>query len=68
MKFDPARAHLLYAAQRRSNDILCWDVRQPFEVLRRFTRKSDGTNQKLLFDIDPAGRHLATGNEVSLSL
>lgn len=61
------RPHILYAAQRRSNEILCWDVREPLEVLRSFTRKSAGTNQKMLFDIDPAGRWLATGDQVSLS-
>ncbi|OCB88842.1 WD40 repeat-like protein [Sanghuangporus baumii] len=63
VKFDPMRPHILYAAQRRSNEILCWDVREPLEVLRSFARKSAGTNQKLLFDIDPAGRWLATGDQ-----
>ncbi|KAH8118338.1 WD40 repeat-like protein [Phellopilus nigrolimitatus] len=63
VKFDPARPHLLYASQRRSDEILCWDVREPFEVVRRFARKSHRTNQKLLFDVDPAGRWLAAGDE-----
>ncbi|KAI5125038.1 hypothetical protein M0805_007462 [Coniferiporia weirii] len=63
VKFDPARPHLLYAGQRRSDEILCWDVREPLEVLRRFTRSGRRSNQKLLFDIDPAGRWLATGDE-----
>ncbi|EJD01202.1 WD40 repeat-like protein [Fomitiporia mediterranea MF3/22] len=63
VKFDSARPHILYASQRRSDEILCWDVREPLEVLRRFTRASSSTNQKLLFDIDPAGHWLATGDE-----
>lgn len=64
VKFDPVRPYIVYAAQRRTSEILCWDVREPLGVLRRFGRPSSKTNQKLLFDIDPAGRLLATGDEV----
>ncbi|THG97533.1 hypothetical protein EW145_g7598 [Phellinidium pouzarii] len=63
VKFDPARPHLLYAAQRRSDEILCWDVREPLEVLQRFSRSGRRSNQKRLFDIDPAGQWLASGDE-----
>ena len=64
VKFDPYKPHLLYAAQRRSSELLCWDVREPHEVLRRFrTPGPRRTNQKSLFDIDPAGRWLCTGEE-----
>lgn len=64
VKFNPLQPHLLYASQRRSDDILCWDVREPFEVLRRFKRSASSTNQKLMFDIDPTGRWLASGDDV----
>ena len=64
IKFNPAQPQLLYASQRRSDEILCWDVRQPFEVLCNFRRKASNSNQKLLFDIDPSGQWLASGDEV----
>lgn len=64
VKFNPSQPHLLYASQRRSDDILCWDVREPFEVLKRFKRSGSSSNQKLLFDIDPTGRWLASGDDV----
>jgi len=63
IKFNPAQPQLLYASQRRSDEILCWDVRQPFEVLCNFRRKASNSNQKLLFDIDPSGQWLASGDE-----
>lgn len=68
VKFNPSQPHLLYASQRRSNDILCWDVREPLEVLKRYTRKGSRTNQKIMFDIDLSGRWLASGDEVRILL
>ena len=62
--FNPAQPYLLYASQRRSDELLCWDVRSPFEVMRKFKRRGMGTNQKMSFDIDPAGRWLVSGDEV----
>lgn len=59
--------HLLYAAQRRADEILCWDVRAPHVVMHTLERRACGTNQKLKFDIDPTGRWLASGDEVRLS-
>lgn len=64
VKFNPTQPHLLFAAQRRSEEILCWDVREPMEVLCKFKRKAARTNQKLHFDIDPSGRWLASGDGV----
>jgi hypothetical protein len=57
--------NLLYAAQRRSDKILCWDVREPLEIRQTYVRKAKSTNQKLLFDVDPTGQWLITGDEVS---
>lgn len=63
VKFNPTQPCLLYAAQRRSDELLCWDVRSPYEVLRRFKRKGKGTNQKMTFDLDAAGQWLVSGDE-----
>ncbi|KLO15902.1 WD40 repeat-like protein [Schizopora paradoxa] len=63
VKFNPTQPHLLYATQRRNDEILCWDIRQPFDVLCRFRRKASRTNQKLLFDVDPSGQWLISGDE-----
>ncbi|TDL27099.1 WD40 repeat-like protein [Rickenella mellea] len=63
VQFHPVQPHLLYASQRRSNTILCWDVRSPHVIMQSFERKPQNTNQKLLFDIDSSGRWLATGDE-----
>ena len=41
--------------------MLCWDVRMTRDVLYRLPRVSD-TNQRITFDIEPLGRHLATGS------
>ena len=68
VKFNPMHPHLLYASQRRSDSIYCWDVREPFEVIQTYTRKARSTNQKLLFDIDPTGRWLITGDEVTVPI
>eukprot|EP00850_Spirogloea_muscicola_P014046 SM000098S25126 [mRNA] locus=s98:339039:343820:- [translate_table: standard] len=43
--------------------ILCWDVRQSSTVIYKMHRAAEGTNQRIAFDIEPCGRHLATGGQ-----
>ena len=40
---------------------MCWDVRHSSGVLYTLRRESAATNQRVAFDIEPCGRHLATG-------
>lgn len=53
----------LYTGGRKDPEILCWDIRQTSGVLYRMERDTKGTNQRIAFDIEPCGRHLATGGE-----
>ncbi|RCN44275.1 WD domain, G-beta repeat protein [Ancylostoma caninum] len=50
----------LFVAPRKSDEILCYDMRMPgtlmFKMLRPFT-----TNQRACFDVDSAGRYLFSG-------
>lgn len=55
----------LYTGARRDPDILCWDVRANSGVVYRLPRTSATTNQRIAFDIEPCGRHLATGAPLS---
>lgn len=76
--FNPARPFLLYAAFRRMEPILCWDLRgdvsRPVEIFSTLTPPIDGktrrilTNQRLRFDVDYSGKWLAVGDEVSRPL
>ena len=54
--------HYLYTGARADAEMRCWDVRagQSLYVLQRVTPR---TNQRMEFDIEPAGRHLVTGGE-----
>jgi WD40 repeat protein len=51
----------LYTGARRDAAIHCWDVRMSAAAVYTLQRDARGTNQRLAFDIDPTGRHLATG-------
>ena len=53
--------NFLYSGARQDPRILCWDVRNSGQVLYAMHRSSGTTNQRLDFDIEPCGRHLATG-------
>lgn len=54
--------NFLYTGARRDPDIFCWDVRYASDVVYRLQRESAGTNQRIHFDIEPCGRHLASGD------
>ncbi len=53
--------NFLYTGARRDPDIFCWDVRFTSDVVYRMQRQAASTNQRIQFDIEPNGRHLATG-------
>ncbi|KAK9906702.1 hypothetical protein WJX75_006470 [Coccomyxa subellipsoidea] len=53
--------NFLYTGARRDPDIFCWDVRFTSDVMYRMQRETVATNQRIQFDIEPCGRHLATG-------
>ncbi|XP_077169858.1 telomerase Cajal body protein 1 [Paroedura picta] len=55
----------LYSGGRKDSEILCWDLRQPGEVLFSMSR-TVATNQRLYFDLDPSGRYLLSGDTEGL--
>ncbi|KAI3429583.1 hypothetical protein D9Q98_005669 [Chlorella vulgaris] len=58
-----ADGNFLYTGARKDPSILCWDVRYGSGVIYSIPRQSGGTNQRMYFDVEPCGRHLATGGE-----
>ncbi|CAM9432793.1 unnamed protein product, partial [Ascophyllum nodosum] len=57
----------LFSGSRKDSDIVCWDIRQTGEVIYTPVRQAD-TNQRIMFDIDPSGRYLATGSTDNMAL
>ncbi|GBG86460.1 hypothetical protein CBR_g41455 [Chara braunii] len=53
----------LYTGGRKDPYVLCWDIRQTSGIVYYMERMTSTTNQKMVFDIEPCGRHLATGGE-----
>ena len=56
-----ADGNFLYTGARKDPEIMCWDVRYTSEVVYTLHRDTADTNQRIQFDIEPVGRHLATG-------
>ncbi|KAJ3676678.1 hypothetical protein LUZ60_004090 [Juncus effusus] len=56
----------LYTGGRKDPFILCWDIRNTGGVLYKLYRSAESTNQRISFDIEPCGRHLATGGQDGL--
>jgi len=54
---------LLFSGHRRSNCILCWDIRNTSRVLYSLAR-INYNNQRIYFDMDPSGKFLVTGSQV----
>ncbi|XP_065829238.1 telomerase Cajal body protein 1-like [Oscarella lobularis] len=52
----------LYSGGRKDNELLCWDIRQPGEVLFR-TERAVETNQRIYFDLDRGGDWLVSGQQ-----
>ena len=57
----------LYAASRKSSNIVCWDIRQTGTILYKLPRSAP-TNQKLYFDITKDDNYLVTGSHVTFIL
>ncbi|XP_042520495.1 telomerase Cajal body protein 1 [Macadamia integrifolia] len=53
----------LYTGGRKDPYIYCWDVRNTAGIVYKLYRSSEYTNQRILFDIEPCGRHLGTGGQ-----
>ncbi|XP_046616684.1 telomerase Cajal body protein 1 isoform X2 [Neodiprion virginianus] len=51
----------LYSAVRRSNEMLCWDLRNPGVVLYSIQGRQADTNQRIQFSISPDGNVLVSG-------
>ncbi|PRW60676.1 telomerase Cajal body 1 [Chlorella sorokiniana] len=58
-----ADGNFLYTGARKDGAVRCWDVRYGSGVVYAMQRPSRGTNQRMFFDVEPCGRHLATGGE-----
>uniref|UniRef100_H9G7A3 Telomerase Cajal body protein 1 n=1 Tax=Anolis carolinensis TaxID=28377 RepID=H9G7A3_ANOCA len=58
--FSPDGNHL-FTGGRKDAEILCWDLRQPGQVLFSVDR-TVATNQRLYFDLDSSGVFLVSGN------
>ncbi|KAK9267315.1 hypothetical protein L1049_009738 [Liquidambar formosana] len=56
----------LYTGGRKDPYILCWDIRNTVETVYKLYRSTESTNQRILFDIEPFGRHLGTGGQDGL--
>eukprot|EP00798_Chlamydomonas_sp_ICE-L_P027478 gene27478-4784_t len=53
--------NFLFSGARQDPDIIVWDVRQTSGEVYRLQRDTATTNQRIQFDVEPCGRHLATG-------
>ena len=62
LKFSVCGAYL-YSGARRDGAIYCWDARQLNGAVYALQRDVHTTNQRIYFDIEPWGRHLASGGE-----
>ena len=70
LSFPPSNEYMLYSASRRSNAVLCWDLRMvsgnedyascPIRGVSSFATNSN-TNQRLEFDFDEDGRRIFVG-------
>ncbi|TRY57594.1 hypothetical protein DNTS_032178 [Danionella cerebrum] len=58
--FSPNGYHL-YTGSRKDSEILCWDLRDPGQVLFSMHRNVC-TNQRIYFDLDLSGRYLLSGD------
>lgn len=62
VKFGPD-GNFLFTGARADNEIWCWDVRYQSGVLYKLTRDTAATNQRICLDIEPCGKHLASGGQ-----
>ncbi|XP_063967162.1 telomerase Cajal body protein 1-like [Lytechinus pictus] len=52
----------LYSGGRMDQEILCWDVRKPGQILFTALREVS-THQRVYFDVDSTGQYLVSGNQ-----
>eukprot|EP00884_Botryococcus_braunii_P006725 jgi/Botrbrau1/16053/Bobra.7_2s0027.1 len=55
--------YYLYSGGRQDPHIHCWDIRSTCQTLYSLERDTASTTQRVLFDIEPCGRHLASGGQ-----
>lgn len=60
VQFHPQNHQVMFSASRKSNRILCWDLRYGATYFHCFERPGR-TNQKVYFDVDWTGASLLTG-------
>ncbi|XP_057710955.1 telomerase Cajal body protein 1 [Corythoichthys intestinalis] len=53
--------YYLYTGGRKDPEILCWDIREPGQVVFSLQRNV-ATNQRIYFDLDLSGRYLLSGD------
>ncbi|XP_043860031.1 telomerase Cajal body protein 1 [Dromiciops gliroides] len=51
----------LFSGARKDAELLCWDLRQPGQLLLSLNREVS-TNQRIYFDLDSTGQFLASGS------
>lgn len=56
----------LYTGGRKDPYILCWDIRKTVGIVYKLYRSTETTNQRIYFDVDHIGKHLATGGQDGL--
>lgn len=64
LAFHPLEENTLFVGSRRSTSIQVFDLRDPSTPVNNLER-SASNNQRISFDVDPWGRWLAAGDEVS---
>lgn len=64
LAFHPLNPDILFVASRRSSAIQVFDLRDTTAPVASLERPAS-TNQRLAFDVDPWGRWIASGDEVS---
>lgn len=62
LKFSPCGTYL-YTGARIDCFIYCWDARNMSGPVYTLERNVKGTAQRFYFDIEPCGRHLASGGQ-----
>ncbi|XP_047966872.1 telomerase Cajal body protein 1 isoform X3 [Salvia hispanica] len=56
----------LYTGGRKDPHVICWDIRKTVDIVYKLYRSTEGTNQRIQFDIEPLGRYLGTGGQDGL--
>ncbi|EZA54922.1 Telomerase Cajal body protein [Ooceraea biroi] len=51
----------LFSACRKSGEFLCWDLRNPGDVLHSFEGRQSDTNQRIQFDVTCNGKWMISG-------